>query len=192
MEAVKLRLHETSRETSQVGLLPAPRYLSRVKVYLAEIITCFPPDCILFFRQVDVYTWRVSLDQAIWSPDLSLLASCKRSLKAALHDVSTECASQVCKLLVCDFSEESCHAMSFTHGEVFHASSVADFMLNWNDGYRPWKRVDKNVSRLLLAEILDVCIVLKHSSSLYNCTNLHVVSSLHLSGILKKYKTKAK
>jgi hypothetical protein len=93
MEAVKLRLHETSRETSQVGLLPAPRYLPRVNVYLAEITTCFLPDCILFSRQVDVYTWQVSLEQAIWPPDLSLLASCKRSLKAALHDVSTECAS---------------------------------------------------------------------------------------------------
>jgi hypothetical protein len=50
-------------------------------------------------------------------------------LKAALHDASTE-ASQVCKLLVCGFSEASSQAVSFTHGQVFHASSVADFMLN--------------------------------------------------------------
>jgi hypothetical protein len=34
-----LRLHKASRETSQLGRLPAPSYLPRVNVYLPEIRT---------------------------------------------------------------------------------------------------------------------------------------------------------
>jgi hypothetical protein len=41
IQALKLRLHEASRETGQVGRLRDPSYLPRVKVYLPEIITCF-------------------------------------------------------------------------------------------------------------------------------------------------------
>jgi hypothetical protein len=42
--SLKLRLQETSRETSQVGRWPAPSYLPRVNVYLPETRTCFQPD----------------------------------------------------------------------------------------------------------------------------------------------------
>jgi hypothetical protein len=51
------------------------------------------------------------------------------SFKVPLHDNSTE-ANQVCKLLACYFSEASSQEVLFTRGQVFHASSVTDFMLN--------------------------------------------------------------
>jgi hypothetical protein len=39
--AVKLRLHESSRETSQVGRLSAPGYLPRVNVFLSFFLSFF-------------------------------------------------------------------------------------------------------------------------------------------------------
>jgi hypothetical protein len=55
------------------------------------------------------------------------------AVKAVLHEASKE-VSQVCKLLAYDFPMASSQAVSFTQGQVFHASSVAYLMLNWNDG----------------------------------------------------------
>jgi hypothetical protein len=49
------RLHEASRETSQVDRLPAQSYLPRVNVYLPEIRSSLASNLTSNFRQVDVY-----------------------------------------------------------------------------------------------------------------------------------------
>jgi len=59
LDIVKLRLRQANRETSHVGKLPAPSYLARVDVYLPDIRTRLAFN----FRQVDVYTWQVTLSR---------------------------------------------------------------------------------------------------------------------------------
>jgi hypothetical protein len=67
---LKLRLHEASRQTSQVGILPAPSCLPRVNFYMSEIRTWLASS----FRLVDIYTWKVTFSRQ--SAHLTYLSTC--------------------------------------------------------------------------------------------------------------------
>jgi hypothetical protein len=67
MAVIKMRLHEASIETSQMGRLPAPSNLPRVKVYRPTVHTSN-------VRQGDGFTWQVTWNRQ--PAHLTCLSTC--------------------------------------------------------------------------------------------------------------------